>query len=330
MSTITTYSKAALDKLIADWRQNLQGYKAQLVSGNVTISPATAGTFALDLTADTTLTIDGKLGQTVVLDVVTGGKKLTVVNGPTITADGVYALLLTRGKWAGGATGTASAGGSTGGTGSTGSTGGSSGTGGSGSTGGTTTGAVEIAHMDLTGVSDGTLVQDVALSNGAKFVKGAGQAIVKGGALTPQAGSGESTFKFNATTPKQRITVSYTLPAAGGDFTGAEVRFGCNTAIWLRITNDRGAPDLVAVADDGMEPTYTGALAPMSGTCVIVNDAPAGKITWTVNGVLIATATKKAPVSTDKALGASLLVNGDKLVTEGAVKISALKIEALT
>ena len=125
MSTITTYSKAALDKLIADWRQNLQGYKAQTVSGSVTISPAVAGTFALDLTADTTLTIDGKLGQTVVLDVVTGGKKLTVVNGPVITADGVYALLLTRGKWAGGATGTASTGGSTGSGGSP-STGGSS------------------------------------------------------------------------------------------------------------------------------------------------------------------------------------------------------------
>lgn len=327
MSTITTYSKAALDKLIADWRQNLQGYKAQTVSGSVTISPAVAGTFALDLTADTTLTIDGKLGQTVVLDVVTGGKKLTVVNGPVITADGVYALLLTRGKWAGGATGTASTGGSTGSGGSPstgGSTGGSTDTG--GSTGGSTSGA-EVAHLDLSSVTDGTAITDVAMSNGTKFVNISGALTVKGKKIV-----GNGSAKFNVTLPKQRHTWTYSMAARGGDFTVEEVRFlivSSNTLVpvMIRINND-GFIDLPGLPDTGYTSTMTPGTAPLSGTCVITADAPTGTITATIGGTTIASMTKADATSTAKILGA-----GVELVTQNAATtpaaVSALKVEAI-
>lgn len=315
MATITTYSKAALDKLIADWRQNLQGYKAQSVGGNATISPAVAGTFALDLTADTTLTIDGKLGQTVVLDVVTGGKKLTVVNGPVITADGVYALLMTRGKWAGGATGTASTGGSTGGTG--GSTG--------GSTGGTTTGAVEIAHMNLTGIADGTPAGDVTLSNGSKLVSTSGQLTVKSGKLIS---SGRA--QITGSTPKQRATVTYGIPAKNGDHTDAYVLLGMNgsgNSPLLRIANN--VPTGVLNSDPMGFTVTKNADAPLNGTCVMEYDAPAGKMTWTVNGTLIATATRDSAAD-QKSYGVTFEISyyGDQKRDD--CFISAAKLEALT
>ena len=317
-----------IKRSVSDIQTLLQGAHSADVTGHTSISTKTATHYELNLTGDTELTIvDATPGQVVVIDVLLATHTLLVTDGPKITADGLYALTLSRGKWKGGTTGTASTGGgSTGGTGGGDSTGGTTG---GGSTDGTTTDAIEIAHMNLTGVADGTLAQNVTLSNGVKFVNAGGQVIVKGGALTAKDGSGESSVKFPAVTPKQRITVTYTLPPKGGDYTGAAVRLGINSASSLRIAND-AKPDVVGANDDGMEVTPTGAPPPLSGTCVIVNDASAGKVTWTINGVLIATATKKAPASTDKALGASLLVNGDKSVPEGDVKITAFKIEALT
>lgn len=305
---------------IDQMRRYLDGYETKSVSGTATVSTTTAGTFALDLTADTTLTIDGKLGQTVVLDVVTGGKKLTVVNGPTITADGVYALLMTRGKWKGGATGTASTGGgSTDGTGSTG------GTGGGGSTGGTTTGAVEIANMNLTGVADGTAVSDVVVSNGTKLVSMEGSLTVKGGKLISTG-----IAKITGSTPKQRATVTYGIPAKNGDNTDAYARLGMlgsGSAPFLNIANSAAT----SVLNEGpMGFTVTkNAEAPLSGTCVMEYDAPAGKMTWTINGTLIATATRDSAAD-QKSYGALFGVHYYDSQKRDDCYISAVKLEALT
>lgn len=321
MATITTYSKAALDKLIADWRQNLQGYKAQSVGGNVTISPAVAGTFALDLTADTTLTIDGKLGQTVVLDVVTGGKKLTVVNGPTITADGVYALLLTRGKWKGGATGTASTGGgSTGGTGDT-------------TTPPADTSATLIGKLDLAGVADGTLASTLTLSNGLAS-SGGTKIKAEGGKIVVIDSAREGEVAFKVATPKQRVTGTYSLPRSG------EVRIGVfeigtrTIPCALRIF-DTGTAEFTNADGDGFTfdtplPTF-----PKTGTVALTFDATTGTGAAYLNGARLGGFTSPTymsiPAASRRAGGIYLvLVEADRSSGTAPNTLSDVKIEALT
>lgn len=323
MATITTYSKAALDKLIADWRQNLQGYKAQSVGGNVTISPAVAGTFALDLTADTTLTIDGKLGQTVVLDVVTGGKKLTVVNGPTITADGVYALLLTRGQWKGGATGTASTGGSTGGTGG----------GGGSTTPPVDTSATLISSIDFTTLADGTNLTTLKGSNGTPVGGRIDRGIIKGGSFQVATGFVEADIRLVAATTKQRCTYVYDLGAdhsnAGG-FTPFSLIAGGAQGVGVLLRSD----GTIYPPDAGNGFTWENTvhnpdwIVPRSGTAVTTFDSTTATHTLTVNGTLVCTS-----VGTDylaKALNPKAGGMGASVtLREGPTMLKSMKVEAL-
>lgn len=321
MATITTYSKAALDKLIADWRQNLQGYKAQSVGGNVTISPAVAGTFALDLTADTTLTIDGKLGQTVVLDVVTGGKKLTVVNGPTITADGVYALLMTRGKWKGGATGTASTGGgSTGGTGDT-------------TTPPADASATLIGKLDLTGVADGTLVSTLKLSNGLA-PQGGSKTKVAGGKLVVVDSARDDDIMFKVSTPKQRVTATYNLPRPGEARLGV-YEIGANTQPCALRIYSNGTAEFANWDGDGFTLDAPLPAFPTSGTVSLTFDSTTGLGSIYLNGSRVGGFSSptymNTPAANRKAGGIYLnLTEAERVAGPNPVTMSDIKIEALT
>lgn len=320
MATITTYSKAALDKILADFRQNLQGYKAMNVSGNVTISPADAGTFALDLSGDTTLTINGKLGQIVVLDVVTAGKNLTVVNGPKIAADGLYALTLSRGVWKGGAT-------------SSGSTGG-------GSTGGGTTNPTPgggtltlIGKLNLAGVADGTKMSTINLSNGTTPDAGT-RLETLGGKIVVSPDQREGELVYRVSTPKQRVSATYNLPRSG------EVRFGLNVVGGIRET-----PCLIRIFDtgraefvnpDGDNFTLDAALPtfPKTGTVAIDFDATTGTGAVYLNGTRLGGFTSPTYMNTDatkrRAGGIYLVaVEVDRPSGPNPVTLSDVKIEAL-
>lgn len=88
------------------WDGQINGYQTRTVAGAASVA-ATTGTWALDLAADTTLTIDGTNGQTVVLDLVAAGHTLTVTDctsGPW-SSDGKIALHKSRNLWAGGSGG---------------------------------------------------------------------------------------------------------------------------------------------------------------------------------------------------------------------------------
>lgn len=320
MATVVTYSKAALDRILADFRQNLQGYKAMSVGGNVTISPTDAGTFALDLTGDTTLTINGKLGQIVVLDVVTAGKTLTVVNGPKITAGGLYALTLSRGVWKGGATG----GGSTGG----------------GSTdGGSTTptpgdGSLTlIGKLDLAGVADGTKMSTINLSNGTTPVAGT-RLETLGGKIVVIPDQREGELVYRVSTPKQRVSATYNLPRNG------EVRVGLNVAGGIRQT-----PCLIRIFDtgraefsnpDGDDFTLDAALPtfPKTGTVTIDFDATTGTGAAYLDGARLGGFTSPTYMTFDAAkrrAGGIYLVSveADRPSGPNPVTLSDVKLEAL-
>lgn len=306
---------------IDQMRRYLDGYETKSVSGTATVSTTTAGTFALDLTADTTLTIDGKPGQTVVLDVVAGGKKLTVVNGPTITSDGVYALLLTRGKWKGGATGTASTGGgSTGGTGDT-------------TTPPADTSATLIGKLDLAGVADGTLASTLTLSNGLAPT-GAKSLKVEGGKLVVVDSAREGEVAFKVATPKQRVTVTYSLPRLGETRIGIYANGGNNRSCAFRIDNN-GNAEFINWDGDGFTfdtplPTF-----PKTGTVAFTFDADTGTGAAYLNGKRLGGFTsptyESIPAARRRAGGIELvLVEADRATGTSPNTLSDVKIEALT
>lgn len=86
--------------------KQISGYRARTISGNETIDAVEAGTWALDLTGDTNLTISGGNGSTVVLNLLCDGHTLNVVDGADgvgpFNADGLIALNRARDKWYGG------------------------------------------------------------------------------------------------------------------------------------------------------------------------------------------------------------------------------------
>lgn len=307
---------------IDQMRRYLDGYEAISVSDTATVSTTAAGTFALDLTADTTLTIDGKLGQTVALDVVTGGKKLTVVNGPTITADGVYALLMTRGKWKGGATGTASTGGgSTGGTGDT-------------TTPPTDTSATLIGTLDLAGVADGTLASTLELSNGlasshARSLK------VEGGKLVVVDEAREGQISFEVRTPKQRVSATYSLPRYGDARIGIYESGGDKSLpCALRIDN-KGNAEFVNPDGHGFTFDTPLPLFPKTGTVSFTFDADTGTGAAYLNGTRLGGFTSPTytsiPAASRRAGGIYLsLTEPDRSAGPNPVTMSDIKIEALT
>ncbi|MBD2760087.1 hypothetical protein IEE94_11265 [Yimella sp. cx-573] len=92
------------ETLRAQFEGMVQGYAASTISGAKTISAAT-GAWALDLAGDTTLTIEGKNGQVVALDLLCNSHTLTVVDGPAFNTDGVASLIRSRDLWKGGSAG---------------------------------------------------------------------------------------------------------------------------------------------------------------------------------------------------------------------------------
>lgn len=81
------------------------GYKTRTISGTASINAVEAGTWALDLSGDTTLTINGANGTTIVLDLALNGHSLIIADGPEVTADGKIAVNKSRDIWTGGAGG---------------------------------------------------------------------------------------------------------------------------------------------------------------------------------------------------------------------------------
>ena len=79
--------------------RQVNGYKTKSCTGAATISASEAGTWALDLAGDTTLTITGSNGQVVLLDIVTNGHSIIIEGGQTIDMDGIIPLVKSRGVW---------------------------------------------------------------------------------------------------------------------------------------------------------------------------------------------------------------------------------------
>lgn len=278
VSTATTGDVSLAEALRRQYEGMVLGYKAATISGAKTIGSDT-GAWALDLAADTVLTIEGSNGASVALDVVTNGHTLTVTDGPTVTADSFVALGRSRGLWKGGA-----AAASTGGT--------DTGTGGSTGGGGSTTPSTEIGHMDLTGVADGTDFTAVGLTSGQKFslVGGSSGLTVQGGKLAATPGT-NTEAKCYIRTANQVITYTYSMVASDGS-SHQNLRLGIytdNGNCALNISNDGTCSSL---GDPGFGYSWTQSATPYvptSGTVKVTFDSTDSTTKFELNGKLVGT-----------------------------------------